>query len=302
MSSIEAFVGHIRHELRTPVNAILGYSQLLLEEDDASLTVEERHDLERVTEAGHQLLRIVVEALDPAELIGDDVAMCAVRLRHALHTPLTTVQGLVYLLIEEHEDAPICADLRRIDAAAVRLAELSDSIEHLYRVRLGAASAGPPSALAATSTPSTVFAENPEGSAVRSGSILVIDDEEINRHLLTRRLTHHGHVVLTADNLIAPVLGLTKCRVPIGYFALGLVARSDYTRRETAEKKFWTDWRLGKVEDGLLQDARYVVVNKQTEGIPPTIPASLSMVFENSEFAVFKVDPQRMSETVPKST
>ena len=74
MSSIEAFVGHIRHELRTPVNAILGYSQLLLEEDDASLTVEERRDLERVTEAGHQLLRIVVEALDPAELIGDDVA------------------------------------------------------------------------------------------------------------------------------------------------------------------------------------------------------------------------------------
>ena len=40
MSSIEAFVGHIRHELRTPVNAILGYGQLLLEEDGASLTVE----------------------------------------------------------------------------------------------------------------------------------------------------------------------------------------------------------------------------------------------------------------------
>ena len=114
---------------------------------------------------------------------------------------------------------------------------------------------------------------------------------------------HPGDVALTADNLIAPVLALTKCRVPVGYFALGLVGRSDYTRRETAEKKFWTDWRLGKVEDGLLQDAnvRYVVVNKQTEGIPATIPASLSKVFENSEFAVFKVDPQRLSETVPQS-
>ena len=139
MSSIEAFVVHIRHELRTPVNAILGYSELLLEEHGGALTVEERRDLERVIEAGHQLLRIVVEALDPAELSGDDVALCAVRLRHALHTPLTTVQGLVYLLIEEHEDAPLCADLRRIDAAAVRLAKVSDSIEQLYRVRLGAA-------------------------------------------------------------------------------------------------------------------------------------------------------------------
>ena len=114
---------------------------------------------------------------------------------------------------------------------------------------------------------------------------------------------HPGDVVLPADNLIAPVLAFTKCRVPIGYFSFGLVARSEYTRRETAEKKFWNDWRLGKIEDGLLQDAnvRYVVVNKQTEGIPATIPASLSNVFENSELAVFKVDPQRLSETVPQT-
>ena len=86
-------------------------------------------------------------------------------------------------------------------------------------------------------------------------------------------------------------------------FRLALVARSEYTRRETAEKKFWNDWRLGKVEDGLLQDAnvRYIVVSKPTEGIPATIPVSLSKVFENSEFAVFKVDPQRLSERVPKT-
>ena len=31
MSVIEAFVIEMQHELRTPVNAILGYSQLLLE-------------------------------------------------------------------------------------------------------------------------------------------------------------------------------------------------------------------------------------------------------------------------------
>jgi hypothetical protein len=114
---------------------------------------------------------------------------------------------------------------------------------------------------------------------------------------------HPGDVVLSDGNLIAPVLGLTKCRVPVGYFSFSLVARSEFTHRETAEKKFWNDWRLGKVEDGLLQDAnvRYVFVNKQTEGIPATIPASLSKIFENSEFAVFKVDPQRLSETVPQT-
>jgi hypothetical protein len=101
-----------------------------------------------------------------------------------------------------------------------------------------------------------------------------------------------GDVVLSHDNLIAPVLALTKCRVPLGYFSFGLVARSEYTRREAAEKKFWGDWRLGKVREDLLKEAnvRYVVVSKQTEGIPTTIPTGLSQVFENSEFAVFKVN------------
>jgi len=70
---------------------------------------------------------------------------------------------------------------------------------------------------------------------------------------------HPGDVVLPAGNLIAPVLAFTKCRVPVGIFLFSLVARSEYTRRETAEKKFWNDWRLGKVEDGLLQDRKCAI-------------------------------------------
>ena len=60
--------------------------------------------------------------------------------------------------------------------------------------------------------PSTGLAETPPRSGVRSGSILVIDDEEINRDLLTRRLTHQGHVVLTADSGEAPLaLAAREC-------------------------------------------------------------------------------------------
>jgi CheY-like chemotaxis protein len=193
MSVIDAFVGHLRHELRTPVNAIIGYGQLLLEEHGSSLSADARSDLERVTEAGQQMLRVVVEALDPVELTGDDVPLCAARIRHAFQTPLTTVQGLVYLLIEEQHGASICDDLRRIDAAAVRLARVSDSIEHLYRASLGAATKELDESEVAP------LAEL-EGPGVRSGSVLVIDDEDINRDLLMRRLTHQGHSVVTADS------------------------------------------------------------------------------------------------------
>jgi hypothetical protein len=110
-----------------------------------------------------------------------------------------------------------------------------------------------------------------------------------------------GDVVLSEDKLIAPVLALTKSRVPLGYFSFGLVARSDYTRRESAITQFWKDWRLGKVQQDLLREAdiRYILVRKTSEGLPATIPCIISKVFENSEFAVFKVHLEGLGGTDP---
>lgn len=112
-----------------------------------------------------------------------------------------------------------------------------------------------------------------------------------------------GDVVLCGDEMLAPILSLTNCRVPFGLFAQAAVARSDYTRRESAVKQFWKDWRLGKVQQDLVREAgvRYVVVRKTSEGLPATIPVIITNVFENSEFAVFKVNPQRLNETVPQT-
>jgi hypothetical protein len=109
-----------------------------------------------------------------------------------------------------------------------------------------------------------------------------------------------GDVALPGENLLAPIFALTKCRVPLGYFAYAAVARSDFTQREAAEKKFWAAWHRGTVEDEFLREARvrYIVVRKSTDGVPTGTPAGISNVFENSEFTVFKVDPQRVSETV----
>jgi len=196
MSAIEAFLVEMRHELRTPVNAILGYSELLLEQHGRSLTADARHDLERMIEAGHQLLHIVCEGLDVVQHSGDDIVLHAAQMRHALHTPLTSVQGLAYLLIEEHQGSAICDDLRRIDAAAIRLAKVSDGLEHTYRARVGDARDGSRSAPSPVPPAATII----EGDGISGGSVLVIDDEEINRDLLMRRLTHDGHVVVTAES------------------------------------------------------------------------------------------------------
>ena len=110
-----------------------------------------------------------------------------------------------------------------------------------------------------------------------------------------------GDVVLCQDELLPPILALTNCRVPLGYFGYSSVARSDYTRRESEVKQFWKDWQLGKFQQELVRETgiRYIVVRKTAEGFPATIPDIISNVFENSEFAVFKVRQQRLGETVP---
>src|SRR4029450_12165257 len=63
----DALFAHLRHELRTPVNAILGYSEMLLE-DEAPDNV--RPDLERIQAAGRPLLSLINEILDPARVAG----------------------------------------------------------------------------------------------------------------------------------------------------------------------------------------------------------------------------------------
>jgi hypothetical protein len=132
--------------------------------------------------------------------------------------------------------------------------------------------------------------------------LLMYDSETLSVIEFLTKDAQPGDVVLPGKNLLAPTLALTKCRVPIGYFSNSIVERSDYLRRETAEKEFWKAWRLGKVQGELLRDARvrYVIVSKQREGIPATIPAGISKVFEISEYAIFKVHTERLSETALK--
>ena len=112
-----------------------------------------------------------------------------------------------------------------------------------------------------------------------------------------------GDVVLCGDELLPPVLALTKCRVPFGYSANAAVPRTDYLRRESVVKQFWKDWRVGEVQQDLLREmeVRYILVRMTSEGFPATIPIIISKVFENSEFSVFKVDPRVLNQTVSET-
>jgi DNA-binding response OmpR family regulator len=200
MPNAGAVAAHLRHELRTPINAILGYSQLLLEEADGlRFGATEWHDLERIAEAGRQLLRIVDDGLKPMDLSAHDVRQSLAQLMHEMRLPLSAAQGHLATLLERHRDGPSADDLRRIDSAVVCLTDLVESVQSGSLDRIGA---GPGVPLAGAGVESEGAADGP-GAALdghAAGTILVIDDEEANRVLLTRRLARQGHAVLTAES------------------------------------------------------------------------------------------------------
>jgi CheY-like chemotaxis protein/anti-sigma regulatory factor (Ser/Thr protein kinase) len=56
------------HDLRTPLSAVLGFSQLLAQRDADSLNAAQRDDLSRIDTAARHLLRLVNDVLDLATL------------------------------------------------------------------------------------------------------------------------------------------------------------------------------------------------------------------------------------------
>ena len=202
-----AFLAHLRHELRTPINAIIGYGEMLRED-----TKHEGFagDLDRILAAGRELSRLVGELLGaPGSDIEahDGLTAVASTVRHALRTPINSVLGYCEIWLEEAADAGLEAarnDLARIHAAARRLVAMIDDI-----VGLAASAAEGKLDLEAQAAPAMVRdaiasirpleAEAAEAPAA-GAFLLVVDDNEVNRDILARRLSRQGYAVTTAEH------------------------------------------------------------------------------------------------------
>jgi PAS domain S-box-containing protein len=64
----DQFVGLISHELRTPLSSILGYLELVLDDEEKTLTQEQTQYLRTVERNAHRLLRLVGDLLFTAQV------------------------------------------------------------------------------------------------------------------------------------------------------------------------------------------------------------------------------------------
>ena len=166
---------HLLHDLRTPINAILGYAGLLIEDapDDADLCSR----AQPVLDCGQQL-NDLIGALPrsgpfPAGWM-DSLQMPLWRLETALAE------------LKACPTAPP-GDVEHIQTARGRLLALLS--------RLSAGDDPTAQANANEPAPEASLTQDPLASGIGAGTILVVDDNDLNRDLLSRRLQQLGHQV-----------------------------------------------------------------------------------------------------------
>lgn len=205
-------LAYLRHELCTPINAMIGYSEILLEElknqPDSTLF----GDLQKIHVCSSQLLALVTAILDPVQLemsaIKGDLTRFGSTLRMELITPLSTIIGYCEMSLEE-APAELIPDLDKLNASAQQLMSLINDIIHLAQQQLQMLNAQmqnpsqllleSPLAQNAVTTLEALSQESPEKQS-HGGMILVVDDNPANCDLLARQLKRQSYTVTTATN------------------------------------------------------------------------------------------------------
>ena len=178
MTTTSDALAHLRHELRTPLNHIIGFSEMLLEEAEETGSAALVPALRLVHEQARELLGRLNGLLGAA---AGEADYAPARLEAELLPSLRRVVASTEALKAEAASGSqrLRDDVDRIVAAARRL--LGQIIPQ----------EAAPGEAAATET---------ARSGAGRGTILVVDDNEGNREMLSRRLARQGHAVMAAED------------------------------------------------------------------------------------------------------
>jgi adenylate cyclase len=204
-------LANMRQELTAPVAAIVGYAEILREEITDDQSEELVSDLRQILTAAHQLSGMVDEFLDPAKsqqlFTSGDIEGVQTRIRHDLRTPISGIKGYAEMILEEMNEetsGPLRQDIEiLLNETNSLLSRLGDIVDFSSAASNGDSAATDGFTADSMTTeilksikPVADTEELPEDT----GHILIVDDIEANRNLLTRQLTRQGHTVSTVSS------------------------------------------------------------------------------------------------------
>ena len=189
----------LRHDLKTPIGHILGYSELLEEELEESPWDEFQVDLTNIHNSGEKLLNLIEDHLNANKQSVNEIDITTAQFQ--LRLQLNHITGYCELLNDLAEDEArheLTGDLNNILKASLTFAELLEAkltltyLESADKVEQSDESLETPEPVI---TSNLVLNELGQG-----GVVLVVDDDDSNLDLLSRRLKRQGYQPITLSS------------------------------------------------------------------------------------------------------
>jgi class 3 adenylate cyclase/ActR/RegA family two-component response regulator len=205
-----AYLAQIALRLSEPADAILSRQELIVEDArDAGLAAAQT-DLTRALTAA-QTLNEHVHRLVAGDL-GEVASSLDVEasLRHELRTPISAILGYSEMVVEDLADAlpeALVADINRVIRESRALLCQIDGIVSFSRSELRHEH-GSEREVAIAADLSRTIATRSDGSTTDHGNILVIDDTDSSRDVLSERLKRSGHKVTALSSARAALIRL----------------------------------------------------------------------------------------------
>jgi class 3 adenylate cyclase len=224
------------HDLLTPTSTVIAYTEMLLEYADEHIKDPEFiSDINKVLIAGEQLSTLITQLFSQKDSFqgGVDLESLTSSFRHDLRTPINAILGYGEMLLEDidqdaHPEA--CVDLQKILTTARRLLTLINDLSYFSRNSGSTTSKSKnidrdneevPRSNSASNEVSDVHTSTQEKANdtvlpswnkyeknntfpididSQQAFLLLVDDKEANRDLLSRRLYKEGFRVELAEN------------------------------------------------------------------------------------------------------
>ena len=205
----EAYLGKARHNLKNPINAILGYSEMLIEDCEDECIEAPIADLNILYNSGLNILSVIEKNFDESALENphNTLSKLAKETEISIREPLNTIIGYSELLLEDNADIKIDnfkSDISRISESGKLLEQELGSIikfsnnENLDFLK-GYESDGAHSMVQDVMDSIEPISEKEDKPRIL-GKLLAVDDNRNNTELLKKRLRKQGHEVITANN------------------------------------------------------------------------------------------------------
>ncbi len=205
-----AYLAKARHNLKNPINAILGYSEMLIEDCEDEDFTGLITDLRKLRNAGKEILKAIDDNFAETNLavVGKSITDIARDTEIAIRTPLNTIIGYSELIIEDNYNIELenfNSDIEKIIESGKRIEEELKLIiqfkDHLEKgIKLKSFNDGEDFSMVEDVIDSIKPLESGDKELIKTGVILAVDDNVNNTDILKKRLERLGNMVLTANN------------------------------------------------------------------------------------------------------